>query len=133
MLPPPPGLLTTVIEVLTSLLAVRIASTVRAVLSLLPPGTEVTTISRLRCGDQTCAQPTTDDEESSRPVIMHRTIMASSLRLRLGCDGASLPRIAMRSWARRSALESVARRPMAEDNNGRSFHAEPIPRYLRNL
>src|SRR5574338_893458 len=55
MLLPPPGLLTTVIGTLTSLLSTSARSTERAVLSLLPPGAEPTTISTLRWGDQLAA------------------------------------------------------------------------------
>src|SRR5690606_19115922 len=55
MLLPPPGLFTTVRLVGTSLFCTRMRSTVRAVLSLLPPGAEPTTISTFLCGDQPCA------------------------------------------------------------------------------
>ena len=55
MLPPLPGLFTTVTLEGTSLLPMMIRSTARAVLSLLPPGTEVTTISTLRFGAQSWA------------------------------------------------------------------------------
>jgi hypothetical protein len=51
MLAPPPGLFTTVIVLLTSLPALNMCSSVRAVLSLLPPGTEAATISTFFCGD----------------------------------------------------------------------------------
>ena len=55
MLPPPPGLLLTVSEVGSRRFSVRIFSTVRPVLSLLPPAAEPTTISMFFCGDHVCA------------------------------------------------------------------------------
>src|SRR5215213_1288052 len=55
MLPPPPGLLTTETVVLTSLVDASARSSVRAVLSLLPPGPDAATISTFFCGDHVCA------------------------------------------------------------------------------
>ncbi|MNC85202.1 hypothetical protein D3C83_07890 [compost metagenome] len=55
MLPPPPGLFTTVSVAGTSLPASRMRSIARAVLSLLPPGAEPATISTFFCGDHACA------------------------------------------------------------------------------
>src|SRR5262245_30346651 len=52
MPPPPPALFTTVRLVGESLFVMSTCSRVRAVLSLLPPGTEPAMISTFFCGDQ---------------------------------------------------------------------------------
>jgi hypothetical protein len=55
MLPPPPDLFTTVSDTGNALLAIKIRSMVRAVLSLLPPGGLGTTSSTFLVGTQDCA------------------------------------------------------------------------------
>ena len=50
-----PGLLTIESVEGTSLLETRLRSTMRAVLSTVPPGGKPTTISTFFCGDQPCA------------------------------------------------------------------------------
>src|SRR5215204_2400968 len=55
MLPPPPDLLTIESVVGIILLVTRMRSTVRAVLSLLPPGGFGTTSSTFFCGSHDCA------------------------------------------------------------------------------
>src|SRR5687767_14566613 len=57
MLPPPPDLLTTLSVDGMSLLVTRMRSTVRSVLSLLPPGALGTTSSTFFCGAHDCAAP----------------------------------------------------------------------------
>src|SRR3990172_6168852 len=71
MLPPPPALLTIVSVDGRTLFIVQMRSTVRAVLSLLPPGGFGTTSSTFRCGDQPCA-PATAAAPASIAAIRHR-------------------------------------------------------------
>src|SRR5689334_12205260 len=69
MLLPPPGLLTTESVVGTSFFSLRMRSTCRPVLSLLPPGAEPTTISTLRCGLHVpCAAHTVVAQASAKPI-----------------------------------------------------------------
>jgi hypothetical protein len=72
MLPPPPALLTTVSVDGRTLFIVQMRSTVRAVLSLLPPGGFGTTSSTFFCGDQPCA-PATAAAPASMTAIKHRS------------------------------------------------------------
>src|SRR5262245_60495972 len=67
MLPPPPALFTTATVEVTSFFPSRMCSMARAVLSLLPPGTEPATISTFFCGDHACAWAATE-APASRPA-----------------------------------------------------------------
>src|SRR5688572_7525691 len=62
---PPPGLLTTVSGVPSRRFSAMMRSTVRAVLSLLPPGAEGTTISIFFCGFQSVCAWASDELTSS--------------------------------------------------------------------
>src|SRR5687767_568894 len=77
MLLPPPGLLTTVSDEGTSLWATRMRSTVRAVLSLLPPGADVTTISTFFCGDQPCPPAVVPNQKSASPISARPNLLAA--------------------------------------------------------
>src|SRR5687767_9616413 len=78
MLLPPPGLLLTVSERGMSLPWTTMRSTVRAVLSLLPPGAEPTTISTFFCGDQACAAAGVAPTASRAPSVIEASNMEVS-------------------------------------------------------
>src|SRR5512139_3157067 len=69
---PAPGLFTTTTAVGTSFFSCSIRSTVRAVLSLLPPGAEGTTISTGFDGAQLCAEAFAAPSTSATAPQVHR-------------------------------------------------------------
>src|SRR4030095_8618945 len=77
MLVLPPGLLTTLTLALTSLLATRIRSSVRAVRSTPPPGAKPTTISTFRCGDQPGGEPISATHKSTDAISALSIFMPS--------------------------------------------------------
>src|SRR5688572_2039600 len=86
MPPPAPVRLTTVSEVGNSFCSTRIFSTWRAVLSLLPPGAEPTTISTFFCGlHAPCAPQAALRPASAIPSSRLRIILFSP-RLVMDCS-----------------------------------------------
>src|SRR5688572_12861811 len=80
MLLPPPGLLLTVSETGMSFPWTSMRSTVRAVLSLLPPGAEPTTISTFFCGDQVWAHTADAASASAAPSAAKLIFICSPRR-----------------------------------------------------
>src|SRR5687767_4216367 len=75
MFAPPPGLFTTVIVVGTILFALSRCSSMRAVLSLLPPGAEAATISTFLVGTQDCADAQADAAIRAMPAAYRLILM----------------------------------------------------------
>src|SRR5687767_15443098 len=96
MVPPPPALLTTVIDVGTALFRMNKCSSMRAVLSLLPPGGELAMISTFFCGDQPCACAMPQHSRSAYStrfcfMIPPETILSCKAYSRLTAHESRLP------------------------------------------